>query len=101
LDVDQANDLIEKSRVAENKYRMAVMDKDMELHLMAVSMEEMKITYERILADSLKSMKNRFVESLPGVVTKTRNMKHLKYFDGADMFETSAEGSMNGGDHQV
>jgi hypothetical protein len=50
----------------------------------------MKINFERVLADSLKNMKNRFIESLPGLVTKTRNMKHLKYIDGADMSETSA-----------
>lgn len=45
MEVERAAGLVERSRIAEDKCRVALMDKDMELHMMSVSMEEMRITF--------------------------------------------------------
>jgi len=78
MEVERAVNIVEKSRIAEDKCRVALMDKDMELHMMAVSMEEMRITFERVLTDTMKAFKQRFMECLPQLLSQARNIRHLK-----------------------
>lgn len=48
------------------------------MHMMAVSMEEMRITFERVLSDTMKSTKQKFIELLPQLLSRVRNARHFK-----------------------
>lgn len=76
--LEEANDLIEKSVATENKCRVALMEKDSQVKMMVVSMEEMKITFERVLTESLRSMKNKLISELPNMLSTCKIVRHKK-----------------------
>lgn len=47
--------------------------------MVMVSVDEMRATYERMLADAVRSIKGKLIESLPGLIEQSRTVKHLRY----------------------
>lgn len=54
------------------------MEKDSQLRMMGVTIEEMRIGFERVLSEALRGMRNRLVRELPGILEKSRTVKYKK-----------------------
>lgn len=46
--------------------------------MLTVSIEEMKIAFEKVLVDSMRNLKHKIVEELPQLMILSRNVRHLK-----------------------
>lgn len=70
------------------------------MRLMAVSMEEMRITFERVLAEAMRSVRNRVVGELQAVFERCRTVRHSRevvgYGEQDEMRDTAAGGGFKG-----
>lgn len=70
------------------------------MRLMAVSMEEMRITFERVLAEAMRSVRNRVVGELQAVFERCRTVRHsrevLGYGEEQENMRDTAAGGFKG-----